>query len=332
MRKSALVWMLAVALWGSPGVARAECAGTYTSDQLFEDIQVMTYAIQGSDAAALAATGARVESGLVCMGEPLKPQLLAAVYRMLGVYHARSDTPDRAKLWFRIARELEPTFVWDVADLSQASTTFAMYEAARAYEGWEPEPVTGMELNIPANSKLLIDGRPLTRAEATLERYHLIQQVAADGTVRASWLVEGNTLPSQLLRDAAPTLNEQKEEVAQTRQQEKQSRKQKENQVLAGGYTTDEVTTVQRERPAAKTPLMLAGVATVLAAGGVYAASVPARERFDGASTEAELYQARTMTNSLILASGGVLLLGAGVGVTGVLLDGGGGVGLTLRW
>lgn len=324
---------LALLCWlGLPAVARAECSGTYTSDQLFEDLQVMSLALQGADNAALQATGARVEGGLVCMGEPLKPQLLASVYRMLGVYHARSDTPEEASLWFRVARELEPTFTWDVNELSQASTTYQLYEAARAYEGWEPELVVGQELNVPANSKLLIDGRPLGTASATLERYHLIQQVAADGSVRASWLVVGNDLPSPLLRVAAPTINEQKEVAERTREEEKRSRKQKEVEVLAGGYTTDEVIAVQRERPAAKTPLLIAGAASLLAAGGVYAASLPAREGFDEATTEAELYSARTLTNSLVLASGGVLLLGAGVGVTGVLLDGGGGVGLTLRW
>ncbi|MCB9758670.1 MAG: hypothetical protein H6739_02420 [Alphaproteobacteria bacterium] len=330
-----LRWMpfaLAAALL-IPGSAYAECGSSYTVDQLLSDTNTMMQAIRADDKAPLMNSGASLEAGLVCMGEPLPPQMLANVYRMLGVYYARGDEPQQAPLWFRTARELDPTFEWDIREVSQASSTYRLYEAAAPYEGSPTEPVPGKQLSVPANSKLLIDGRPLEDASATTERFHLIQQVGADNSVRASWLIEGNALPDRLLRDQTQSINEQREEADREKAERKEERRRgKDDEVLAGGYTSDEVTLIQRERPPAKTPLIVLGGATLLAAGGVYAASFPARQQFDAATNETDLYAAKTLTNTLVMASGGVLLLGVGVGTWGILLDGNPTVGVTFTW
>lgn len=322
---------LLVALFWSP-LARAECAGTYTADQLLADMQIIGNSLQEGDKVPLLAAGAKVEAGLQCMVEPLPPGVLASVYRLLGVYHARSDTPGDAPLWFRTARELDPTYVWDISEISQGSVTFSMYEQAQKYEGWEAEEIPGKELNVPANSKLLIDGRPLTKAAATTERYHLIQQVAADGGVRASWIVLGNELPPNLLRDQQVTLADQRVEEEKVKDEQKTRKKRGDPQVLAGGYTSDEVTMVQRKRPPAQIPLLIIGGATMLAAGGVYAASFPAHAQFESATNEADLYASQRLTNTLILASGGVLVAGAGLGAWGALLSDTPTIGVTYTW
>jgi hypothetical protein len=95
----------------------------------------------------------------------------------------------------------------------------------RSTRAGKPEAIPGKELNVPANSKLLIDGRPLTKAAATTERYHLIQQVASDGGVRASWIVLGNELPPNLLRDQQVTIADQRveEEEAEGRAEDEAS-------------------------------------------------------------------------------------------------------------
>lgn len=328
---------LAVLIAGVVGLtlsseAHAECKAAYTVDDLLEDMDSMTEAMRDGEAPKLQVHGAELQAGLQCMGAPANPQLMASVYRMLGVYHARSDTIDQAPMWFRTAREIDPTYRFDISAVSEGSVTFTLYEEAGQVEGFDPVAVPGKLLSVPANSKLLIDGRPLKVAAATPDRFHLIQQVASGGGVRATWLIVGNEIPARLLRDELQTLNEQKEEeeaVRQDRREQKRPRKQEE---LAGGYTSEDTTVIKRNRPAAKTPLMIVGAATLVAAGGVYAASFPARNDFDSATEQAELDQARALTNAMVLASGGVLVLGAGVGAWGLLLDGNPTVGLSVRW
>lgn len=333
MRVSALLLVCAL-LAASPSIAlAADCKATYTTDQLLDDINAVSSAIRDNDKATLDRAGKALSSGLVCMGEPVKPQILASVYRAIGVYYTRGDTPAEAPLWFRTARELDPTFQWDINEVSQGSTTYTFYEAAKAHEGLPADPIPGKVLNIPANSQILLDGRPLTEAAATPDRYHLVQQVSTtDKTVRAAWIIKGNAIPDRLLRDATQSIVEVEAQKDAEKEKQKREKKGNEPQVLAGGYTTADTIVVERERPPGKTPLIVLGGVTMLAAGGVYAASFPARTTFEGATNEADLYAARTLTNSLVLASGGVLMMGVGFGAWGVLLDGKPTVGINVTW
>jgi outer membrane biosynthesis protein TonB len=94
----------------------------------------------------------------------------------------------------------------------------------------------------------------------------------------------------------------------------------------------DDVVTVQRVRPVMKTPLLLLGGASLLGAGGTYAASYLMHQRFEAATTTDEANQLKTSTNALVIASGGIAVLGVGLGYWGVLLDGGVGLGLHRRF
>ena len=67
-----------------------------------------------------------------------------------------------------------------------------------------------------------------------------------------------------------------------------------------------------RERPPEKTPLMIAGIATVLGSGGLYYAASLARGDFDDALTEEDVDEAARRTNQMVLASAAVLAVGAG--------------------
>ncbi|MCB9794187.1 MAG: hypothetical protein H6741_15840 [Alphaproteobacteria bacterium] len=309
----------------------ADCKRAYTVNELLEDTATMNAGLREKDKQQIQTVGAKLRAGVECMGEPVPPQMWATVYRMLGVYYAWGDTPQEAPLWFRTARELDPTYRWDINDISTASTTYALYEAARSYEGTAPAEIPGKEINVPANSKLLVDGRPLRDAALTTERYHVIQQVGQDNSVRSAWLIMGNNIPAQLLKDAPKDADEGKDDPEVVASNGAR-RSRKGPQELAGGYTTDDVVLVSRTRPPAKTPLMVLGGATLLAAGGVYAATFPARDAFDSATNVNDLDAARDLTNTLVLASGGVLALGLGVGTWGLLLDGDPTVGVTFTW
>jgi hypothetical protein len=310
----------------------ADCEAVYSSDKLLADIGVMAGALREKQNDLLIGAGAELEAGIVCMAEPMPAPIFASVYRMLGVSKVAGDDLETAALWFRTARELEPTYEWDIQDVEPGSPTWDVYQAAIAFEATAPVALEGKTLSVPAGSRIFIDGRRLTEAAATRDRLHVVQQVGTDGTVRNSWIVKGNRLPLSLLTDEVMTENEVAAVEEEVKKEEKESRRKKDPEVLAGGYTSDDVVMIERERPVAKTPLLVVGGAGLIAAGGVYAASYSARGSFDGATTEEDLAAARTLTNTLVLASGGVLLVGAGVGAWGMLLDGGAGVGMTMEF
>jgi hypothetical protein len=309
----------------SSGVAHAECEAAYTSDAMLGDIQVMATSLQAKDAATLKSRGEVLQAGLVCLREPMPPALYATVYRMLGVAAFENGDPKLADQWFHTALELDPTHEWDIADVPPGTPLFQAYAAAGRVST-ASTPIEGMVLNAPAGSKLLIDGRPLEEAAATPGRFHLIQQVStSNGAVRASWLVMGNELPAQLLMEQSLSRNEVKE---QEEEADNGKGRRKDDEVLAGGYTESEVTSVARERPRAKIPLLAAGGVGLLAAGGIYAASFATEGQFNEATTTEDLLAAQQLTNTLVIASGGALLMGAGVGVWGVVIDDGGTPGL----
>ncbi len=310
----------------------ADCDAVYTTDQLLADMAVMGESLRLKEAELLVASGEHVEVGLGCMAEPMPAPIFARVYRLLGVAKVFAGDDETAALWFRTAREIEPTYEWDVQDVEPGSDIWDVYLAARAYEATPAVPLEGWELSVPAGSRIFIDGRRLTEAAATLDRYHVIQQVGSDGAVRNTWLVTGNRLPKSIITEAVLTENEVIAIEEEERQEERASRRKKEPQVLAGGYTTDDVVLVQRNRPPAKTPLLVVGGAGLIAAGGVYAASYSARNSFDSASTEDDLQAAYTLTRTLVMASGGVLIVGGAVGAWGVWLDGGAAVGMTMEF
>ena len=321
-----------LALYLAPGTAQAACQGTYTADQLFEDLQGVNDGMTGEDKTAIEPAGRRLKAGIVCVAEPIPGPLYASIFRSVGVYEFYQGNADEAALWFRSAREIEPTYAWDITAVEQGSALDKTYAAARSYEGAEEVLVEEVQLVFPSGSMLTIDGRPLEQPQATLDRYHIVQQVAQDGTVRASWIVQGNSFPDRLLEPITLTLNEEKDAKEEQKREEKEKRRRKDPEVLAGGYTSDEVVTIQSERSPLRRPLIAAGAVGVAGAAGVYAASYGARQSFEAATTVDELDAAKTLTNSLVIASAGVAAVGLGVGVFGFMVDGQPHVGMTVEF
>lgn len=303
--------------------ARAECVQPYPGDQLVNDLQVMQLSLRNLDDATFAAAGKRLDTGISCLTSAAPSPVFASAYRYIGAWHFMvNNDPAKARRWFRTALEIDPTYAWDATELELGHPMREIFEEERQIAPNGLTPIEGRVVNQPAGSKVTIDGRPLTEAAATVDRPHVIQQVANDRGVRGSWLIEGNAIPPQFLRDVmAPA-------PADTVAADPKKKPKKGSENLTQASEGLQVQTVGRMRPAEKTPLLIGGVIGVLGAGGVYAASFAARSQFDQANTTEDLEKTRTMTNALVIASGGVLLLGAGVGYWGIILDGGGGVGI----
>ncbi len=317
------VTLAALLAWAP--AARAECTQPYPGDQLVNDLQVMQLALRNLDDATFAAAGKRLDVGIACLTSAAPSPVFASAYRYIGAWHFMvNNDPVKAGAWFRTSLEIDPTYAWDATELELAHPMRELFEVERQAAPLGLVALEGKVVNQPAGSKVTIDGRPLEEAAATVGRPHVVQQIASDRGVRGSWLIEGNALPSQFLRDAmAPAPADETAVVTETKK-----KKKKGSENLTQASEGLQVQTVARMRPAEKTPLLIGGVLGVLGAGGVYAASFAARSQFDQANTTEDLEKTRTMTNALVLASGGVLLVGVGVGYWGVILDGGGGVGI----
>ncbi len=306
-----LVALLALALLAAPATARAECRAAYTPDSLVSDIQSMQAALPTEDRATLGMVAKRVEENLVCLGRSAPPLVFANAYRLIGAAKMLADNDvSGAGRWWRTALEVDPSHTWDASEVPLGHPLRAAYEAQRDAALNDLVKVEGYTMAQPAGSRFLIDGRPLEEPAARMDRVHIVQQVAEDNSVRGSWKVDGNDFPPQVLKKvvaAAPG---------------KQPKKSGKGPQVVSEASDDGVARVivQRVRPKEKTPLLLAGAAGMLGAGGVYALAWSSRQTFEAATTTQQLEAARDTTNLLVMASGGVFAVGMGVGYWGAIL------------
>lgn len=317
MGTTALVALLLLAAPAAQAGEAAPCAAPYTTDTLAADLSAVQTALRTLDDAGFEAAGKRLEAGLVCLDRPVAPGVWSAAYRYVGAWHFLIPGDERtARRWFRTSLELDPAYAWDADEIDPAHPLRAVWEAERAAAAAEPAAVADRSWAASGGpARMLVDGRPSAAPAATLDRPHVVQRVrgaGAEATLEGAWLVDGNQFPAELLAAvvaAPPPLPEPDPRVPPAS--------------TADDLGFSAVSAV-RERPPAKTPLLLAGVAGVVAAGGVYALSWDARQDFDAATTSAELRRLKDRTNTFVLASGATLVVGVGIGTWGVALDGGG--------
>lgn len=298
-------------------LAHAACPAPYTPAQLAEDLRAVQRSLREMDDMTFDDAGRRLDAGLPCLDKTLSPQAYAAVYRYLGAwYWIIPGNTTTARAWFRTSLELEPDFEWDVEELDAASPMRRDWDTERAVALAEPVTVQGKVLA----GEVLLDGRRLTAPSATPGRPHIVQLVGV-GSVQ-TWKIEGAAFPESLVVDPTATVAVE------------EPKKGKKGEVAATSTTTPatsgyDVVQIERQRPPAKTPLLIAGVVGMAAAGGVYGLAWMSHGQFEESTTTADVESLQARTNALVLASGGTLLLGIGIGGWGALLDGGGVVGFT---
>lgn len=305
--------------------ALAGCPEPYTAEALVRDLQDVQGSLRALDDDTFEAAGERMERSLPCLDAVVPMPVYATVYRYLGAWYWLIPADDRtARAWFRASLELEPGYEWDVDELPPRSPMRDAWAEERP--AGEAAPVRAAGVELLAEGKVYLDGRRLVLPEVTGDRPHLVQHVDDDGRV-TTWRIDRPSLPEGLLVEPAPEEpvapvkgNRKAVAVAPTAAPE----------ALPGqGYS---VIQVARNRPPAKTPLMVVGSVGVLAAGGVYGLALWSRSEFDAADTSVEAAALRTRTNALVIASGGTLLAGLGVGAWAVALDGGAAAGFAGRF
>ena len=312
----------------TPRLAAAECAAAYTSGQLTDDMSAMTEALRNLDEATFRRIGRQMESQLPCIGSSLPPRVYASIYRYIGTQYYLNRDQTTANGWFLTALEIDPTFEWDINDLGPGHPLRASFDAQRELAAIAPEPIAGKQLLVPAGGSLSVDGRPLDEAALTPGRPHLFQVLSAeDGSLRQSFIIDGNNIPEQFLQDevAEPVVVDEPD----GRKGRRGGKEEEQGEVIIGDMR---VVYVDRVRPPAKTPLMIAGGAGMMIAGGLYAASFATHTQFDQASTTDELLQYQSLTNTLVIASGVAAAAGVGVGYAGIMMGNSPGVFLGGRF
>ncbi len=333
-----LLCIIGALLLTVPQSAWAACQSTYPLQTLARDLGLMQSALRNLDENGFREAGTRLKLGMPCMEAPAPAAVYATAYRLLGaLYHLEGDL-EQSEAWFRTALELDPGYAWDVRDFDVGHPIRVSFEGIGSGLDTTPVPVEGKKIRLPSTGRLLMDGRPLMEPEATTGRPHLIQKISGDNKVVDTWVIEGNSFPEQVVKpdfeaaETGPALV-----IGEEPPKEKdKKRKRKDADVPepvvqatgSSGNPMEEVVMVERIRPPMKTPLLLLGGAGLLAGGGTYAASYMMHQRFLESTTTDEANQLRTTTNALVLASGGVAVVGVGLGYWGVLLDGGYGIGI----
>lgn len=322
--------------WGLSAPAYAACSAPYASSQLATDLGALSSALREGEDAKFIEVAARLDAGLTCADRGLNRAVLASVYRYIGIYRYRAGNELDARRYFRIALELEPTYEFDINEMDFVDPIRAVFTAERDAAFADKVPSGSGSFSLPAGSSVLLDGRPVMKAEATLDRPHLVQVVGADQSVQKAFLIDGNQFPAELLKTevataaAAPTSGKPKKGSDKAAGDKKPDSKQPTTTTPAPDDYS--VVKVDRVRPPAKTPLMVLGGAGVLAGGALYALSFGAANEFNAATTTDELTAARTRTNALVLGSVGALAAGVGIGYVGIILDAGPGVMIGARF
>jgi len=287
----------------------AECARTYTTSELSRDLGAMTSALRSKDEATYKSTGQRLSNQIGCVRAPVPSRVFASAYRHIGAYHYMMGQFDQSKRWFKTGIELEPSYEWDLAELALDHPLRRAFDAQRSSATESPVELDGKEIAPPAGASLMLDGRKLTKAAATLDRPHLLMVVGEDRQVRQVFVIEGNAIPEQFLADSAGAVA-----VAPTKGKGKQAEPVNPDDM----YATRQV---YRVRPPAKTPLMVTGGALALAGGALYATSFATRSKFDAATTQADLDKYKRLTNTLVVSAGATVALGIGVEYVGVIIS-----------
>ncbi len=312
--------MLSLVVWCLPLTAWAQCTDSYPAQKLMGDLQSAQVALSIDDPAGFIAASEQLERGLQCLGEKLPTLGLASTYRIVSLLAYRKGDEPKARRWARTARELDPDFAWGAIELEGSDPYRSVYESERTKADAPEALVDGMTLMVPEGSVLFLDGEYITRPSATMERYHLLQHISdADGHL-GTWIITGNAFPEQFLE--AGEIEEEGEDDG--------GKKKKRGKVADNApYAAEDITVVDRVAPRGKKPAIAVGILGVLAAGGAYTGSYFTRQSFNTSVTSDDLTKYRRFTNGLVVASGGLLVVGLGVGWWGVALDGGAVIGRT---
>ena len=279
--------------------AQAECEENYVVSNVMSDIKKAKTALESADNDSVISVGKEIESKILCLDAPLlsNGQVFEKLYRIIGYGYFYAGDEFKARMWFSSAQEALPSFAFSMDSL-ESETIRQLYEDVRSSRQ-EKQPVSGKLLQVPAGTKLYINGNLVTTTDYSRGQYNyafLISEVGDNLQVQARFSFE-DTFPPELLK------SDDGSQVYDASMQK-----------------------VDRIRPPEKTPLMIMGGVTTLAAMGLYGYTFKTNQDFEAATNPDDMRNIQSLNNNLIITAGVVGFVGFGLGYTGVLIDSNGGI------
>ena len=343
-------------MWLTQPALAQECASPYTVDELLSDLVSVEEFLRHGDPDAALSAGTKLETGLGCLGELLPSMIAGRSYRAVGGAYVASGNADKGQAWFHTSTEIDQSFDYGLEDLPETHPIRDAYAAAKANSGGEKVAIDGMGWAIGKN---YLDGRKQDKPAARLDRPHIYQR---DDNGIKTWLIDGNAFPAEALAVAVAVVAAPEPTTGATGKPPKQPKAPKEPKAEKPGSdkppkvakapkepkaekppkdqvakapkpapvkkpkpstgTTGGAVTISRQRPAEKTPLIIAGGAVVGGAAAIYAMALSSKGKFNDAGTVAELTDLQKTTNRLVIVSAATLAVGTGTFTWGVILDG----------
>lgn len=293
-------WLgLMMSLVLAPQAWADDCPEAYTIDGLLTDLAMTEGALRSADNVGAGESAAKMAASLECSEDIIPGAMTARIYRAIGGGLFASGDPDGGLMWLRTSAELEPGYEYGEGDLPAEHPVRAGLKLAKVeVMGTVTTPMSDAQ-DLGAG-KHYLDGLPIERPTATMERYHVYQRVQ-DSTW--TFVIPGNEFPDEAFGSGSGPGTE--EDLP--------------DDPIPTEPVVPEATVVkQKNWPAERVALIGLGGASVAASGALYALSASSRANFDKANSVADVDKYTRSTNTFVIASGatgaaGVGMLGFGV-------------------
>lgn len=294
-----------LALVVSTTAEAASCDAPYPREDLTGHLLAAQEQLRAGDHDAVKQTATWIEYQLPCLSSVLPARAAATTYRLLGLGRFFSDDEAGASEWFRSAHVADANYTFGVDELAADHSARGVFIDARGSIAPAVQAAPAF-----AEGIWFIDGKESSEPKGRPGHRHLVQR-ELDGAVRG-WVVLGDAFPSDTTARARPARSDDASSAVQTKHP----------------------VTVQRVRPKAKTPLMIAGGALAAAGGGLLVGHIMESRRFDTFTPESadDISRQVVLTNGLAVAAAAMFAAGAGTLTWGVVLDGGASASFRFRF
>lgn len=272
-----------------------ECDVPYATKDVMEDLNKVKDALKENKTGDFIRLGKKIEREILCIDASLvgNAPVFDKLYRYIGYGYYYSDNKAEAEKWFRSAQEAFPNFRFS-ADALEEKVLQDYFLSVREYNRLEREEIEGMSLNIPAGTKLYLNGILTTKAAFSKKQHNYAFIVSGtDSNVQIQARFE--------FEDVFP------------------------KEIISEGTSNDvydsSVKKVDRIRPPEKTPLMIVGGVSTLIAAGLYGYTFKTNQDFEAATNPDDLRSIQSFNNNLIISAGVVGAIGFGLGYTGFMID-----------
>ncbi len=291
--------MLYLLLYAS--FASATCPELATTADIVASVTEAETAFAAMDSTSFRRARKQAEEQLDCLGEPLTPIDAGSFHRMLAMDAFMARDQEEAVASFRAVHAAQPAYTLPSSIALEGSPLRVLFDQAGEQGSGDSSPVS-----VPPGLAVMVDG---TRALALpTERPFLLQVLDGSGGVAwTGYLASGETPPAWEQIVSAEALS--------------QAAARQELMPAPGSLQSGESAIAQQDLPKSgpRKPLLAGAGGTLLAAGVLYGIAGVMEANYkdeDNADyqTASDLNTLRARTNTLVITSAGLGVVGLGLG------------------